>query len=129
MARDMSGDAMDRPALDTAALRCLHEQLTDLERRAKALAASKLRHDVGNAVGAAHNALELLEENSVAENAAKLLRIARRNLDLASELLDGSASNESTGLADAPPTQRSARNERNDLRRTGEGDHPDTLGL
>lgn len=120
---------MDRPALDRAALRCLHEQLADLERRGKALAASKLRHDVGNAVGAAHNALELLEENAVADNAAKLIQIARRNLDLATELLDGLAPNEAPGLADAPPEPRSAGNERNDLRGSGERDHPDTLGL
>lgn len=120
---------MDRPAMDTAALRCLHDQLADLERRGKALAASKLRHDVGNAVGAAHNALELLEENSGAGNADKLIEIARRNIDRASELLHLPAANDASGRVEPSPEPRSGGNERNDLGGSGESDHRDTLGL
>ena len=97
------------------ALKRLHDTVGDLERRARALATSILRHDVANAVGAARNALVLLGESPEPEVAARFMEIATRNVDLASRLLGG-------GTA-------SSGDQRNDLGGTSERDHRDALGL
>ena len=102
-------------------IRQLRDAVADLERRSRALGAGPLRHDVGNAVGAARNALSLLDEEG--SDGQKFLDIAQRNVARAEKLMGGA-------LADAPPRDAElGRDERDDLRRTSEGDHGDTVGF
>lgn len=99
----------------------LRDAVADLERRARSLGTGRLRHDVGNSIGAARNALSLLEETGA--DGQKFLDIAQRNVDRAEKLLGGA-------LADAPPNDAElGGNQRNDLGRARERDHGDTLGF
>jgi hypothetical protein len=99
----------------------LRDAVADLERRSRTLDSGNLRHDVGNAVGAARNALSLLDEGGA--DGQKFFDIARRNVDRAEKLLGGAS-------ASAPPRGAElGRDERNDLRRASEGDHGDTVGF
>lgn len=111
---------MDDRSSTTDELRRLRAAVDDLERRARKVSASTMRHDVTNAVGAARNALELLDECPEAEAAVRFLEMVRRNIDRATQLLGAE------GVAGEP---RSSRNERDDLRGAGEGDHRETFGL
>lgn len=84
--------------------------LTELATRARMLS-REARHDVGNAIGAARNALELIAECRDDSERKRFIEIARRNAERAERLL------------------ASARDERNDLRGTGEGDHRNAIGF
>ena len=119
---------MNRPT-DTEALRGLREQLADLEHRGRAVETRKLRHDVANAVGAARNALTLVDENPAAAEASRFIEIAHRNIERATELLRGTPSGNGIPAANAPPDARSGRNEGNDLGSADERNHRDALGL
>lgn len=100
----------------------------DLERRARTLSSSQLRHDVSNAVGAARNALQLLEEDPCSATAARFTEIARRNVALATQLLSESPFDDPRSSApDGPGIPPSSRNERDDLGGTGEREHGNTL--
>ena len=99
----------------------LRAKVEELERRSRALSSSMLRHDVANAVGAARNALVLLGEHNEPEAATRFLDMAKRNVDRAQQLL-GIDSAASSGGA-------SARDQRNDLGGTREGEDADTFGL
>ncbi len=106
---------------DSETIRRLRDAVADLERRSRTLGAGERRHDVGNAIGAARNALSLLEEGG--SDGQKFFEIAQRNVDRAQKLLGGA-------LADAPPRDAElGGDERNDLRRASEGDHGDTVGF
>lgn len=102
------------PHGDADLLRQLRGRIAEIERRAHGLVSGTLRHDVNNAVGAARNALTLLDEEAAAEP-ERFLAISRRNIERAERLL---------GDADG-----SARDERNDLGRERESNHRDAFGL
>ena len=103
-------------------IRGLREAMAELEHRLRALGHGMLKHDAGNAVGAARNALVLLDEASAGERQERFVEMARRNVDRARRLLSGE-------LADAPRALESAGNERNDLRRPREDDHGKPVGF
>ncbi len=84
--------------------------LADLAARARSLP-REARHDVGNAIGAARNALELIAECRNDSELERFIEIARRNAERAEHLL------------------ASAGDERNDLRSAGEGDHRNAIGF
>src|SRR3954447_16062523 len=121
----MTDEPMDKLSNDAESLRLLRASLDDLERRRRAVSAPAVRHDVGNGIGAARNALELFEDDPGAASAARFIQIARRNVERVAELLKQGAS----AVDDAPSSDRSGRNERNDLGGAGEREHGDTLGL
>src|SRR4051812_43068329 len=53
---------------DPESLRHFRETVIELERRVRALSSGALRHDAGNAVGAARNALALVEDGAQSAN-------------------------------------------------------------
>jgi hypothetical protein len=100
----------------------LRAAISDLEARLRSLGSGVLRHDVGNAIGAARNALVLLDEGtSRAAEQTKFVEMAERNVSRAQRLLSGE-------LADTPRSDESRRDERDDLRSESERDHRDALG-
>jgi hypothetical protein len=121
----MTDEPMGKVSNDAESLRLLRASIDDLERRGRAQSAPRLRHDIGNGIGAARNALELFDEDPGAVAAGRFIQIARRNVERVAELLKQGAS----AVDDAPSNDRSNRNERNDLGGAGEREHGDTLGL
>lgn len=103
------------PHGDADTTHLLRSEVAELEHHARSLPPGTLRHDVTNAVGAARNALALLEDEPDAVDPAHFLEIARRNIASARGLLNGQSA--------------SGGNQRDDLGRSGEGDHRDTFGL
>lgn len=89
------------------------EELADLSARARMLP-REIRHDIGNAIGAARNALELIAEYSQSPERQRFIEIARRNAERAEHLL---ASAGDPG------------NQGNDLRSASKGDHGNALGF
>lgn len=108
----VGGGAGDAESVDG-----LRATIDDLERRVRSVTGSPLRHDIGNAMGAARNALVLYDENTGTPTGERFIQIARRNVARVEELLKASAEG------------RSGRNERNDLGGAGERENRDTLGL
>lgn len=92
----------------------LRETIAALAQRSRAVTAPRVRHDVRNAIGAARNALALLDEGAPADAVARFNEILYRNLDRAERLLQ---------------SVESGRDERDDLGRTGQRDDGDPLGL
>jgi hypothetical protein len=112
---------MDDRSSTTDEVSRLRAAVGDLERRARAVAAPTMRHDLTNAVGAARNALELVGENPEPEATSRFLEMARRNIARATQLLGTEPGSAGDG--------RSARNERDDFGGTGEREHRETFGL
>ena len=132
----MTDEPMGSLPIDVEERRELRNVIAELARRGRTIRSSRLRHDMTNAVGAARNAVELLEENPSGDGAIRLLQMAQRNIDRAERLLaesDAERGVEEVGPADVVaetrPADRSARNQRNDLGGSGERDHRDTFGL
>jgi hypothetical protein len=96
---------------DDDSLRELRRTVAELERRLYSLAPGQLRHDVGNTIGAARNALSLIDED--AGDPVRLLEIAQRNVVAAERML----------------AAESGGDERDDLGSAGHRDHGSTLGL
>lgn len=92
----------------------LREAIAVLAQRGKAVTAPRVRHDVRNAIGAARNALALLDEGAPAETVARFNEILYRNLDRAERLLRSA---------------ESGRDERNDLGSASQRENGNTLGL
>jgi hypothetical protein len=86
------------------------------------------RHDIVNALGAARNALLLIDEGAQGAELERLRDIARRNVHNAEHLVRVHFNPAATRPSGAPAA-RSAGNERHDLRSPGERDHGNTLGL
>lgn len=95
---------------DPAAVERFRGVLADLAGRARELPADA-RHDIGNAVGAARNALELIAESRGKPERARFVEIALRNAERAERLLT------------------SCGNERNDLGGPSKGNHRDAFGF
>jgi hypothetical protein len=111
----------------------LRERIAELERQARAITDANARHDVTNSVGAARNALILLDEGEDEGQAARFVEIARRNVEHAEAMLApraGEPGRRDTARETAREASReSAGDERNDLGRQGERDHRDAFGL
>jgi hypothetical protein len=98
---------------DEDALANLKQSVTELERRLRELGSGSLRHDVSNTIGAARNALSLLDEDAGSSDPARFVEIAQRNIQQAERLL----------------ANESGRNEGNDLGRASERDNGSTFSL
>lgn len=96
---------------DPESRRCFRERLADLECRA-AKRTGSVKHDAANAIGAARNALALIEDDADTGSRRRFAEIAQRNIAQAERLLGDSGGNE-----------------RNDLGSAGDRDHRDALGL
>jgi len=112
---------MDLSPDDAESVHRFREAVADLEKRARSLAAGALRHDVGNAVGAARNALALVEDTAQNADRVRFVEIARRNADRANELLRRASPASESEAGDVTPGQRSGSDERDDLRGSREG--------
>jgi hypothetical protein len=98
---------------DPASVDRFREILAELSARARQLPTEQ-RHDAGNSVGAARNALELILESRGNPERVRFIEIAIRNMQRAETLISSSGS---------------AGNQRNDLGRSGKGDNGNTLGF
>jgi hypothetical protein len=121
----------DRPPPSDAlkSLEPLRERIAELERRARAITDANARHDVTNSVGAARNALILLDEGEDEGQAARFVEIARRNVEHAEAMLGPRAGDAGRRDTARETPRDSAGDERNDLGRQGERDHRDAFGL
>lgn len=116
--------------LDEESSRRLRVTIQELERRGRALSSSQVRHDVSNAVGAARNALQLLDENPNAPAADRLVQIALRNVQRAEHLLEaGTPGADDVAREPVSPPDRSSGNQRDNLGGASERDHRDAFGL
>jgi hypothetical protein len=104
-------------------LRSLRDRITELERKARGVVGAKARHDVTNALGAARNAIILLDEGEDDGKAARFVEIAQRNVAQAEAILNPAP------RGDEPEREPSAGDKRDDLRGSGERDDRDAFGL
>lgn len=107
----------------SASLRSLRDRIAELERKAQNVSEAQARHDITNALGAARNAIILLDEGENEGKAARFAEIARRNVAQAEAMLNPAP------RGDEPERASSAGDQRNDLGSSGERDNRDTLGL
>jgi hypothetical protein len=105
----------------SASLRSLRHQIAELERQARTLSDATTRHDVTNALGAARNAIIMLDEGEDEGRAARFVEIAERNVRQAQAMIHRGGND--------PGRRESVGDQRNDLGREGERDHPDAFGL
>jgi hypothetical protein len=112
--RALSSDA-------AASLPSLRDRIGELERQVRTLSDATARHDVANALGAARNAIIMLDEGEDEGKAARFVEIAQRNVRRAEAMIHP--------RGDEPERPESGGDARNDLRREGERDHRDAFGL
>ncbi len=112
---------------DLAPLHSLRARITELEQRARALLDPTMRHDITNALGAARNAIILIDEGEEEPTASRFAEIARRNVERAEATLQTSAPAREADAGSS--TGASAGDQRNDLGGTREGDNRDAFGL
>ena len=109
--------AGERTTRDTSHVNGYRQRLAELERKARS-ASRDARHDIVNDLGAARNALQLVDEGADAGERERFEAMARRNIEHAEKLLGSDASAKVSG-----------RDERNDLGGPGERDHGDSAAL
>lgn len=115
----------DRAANSNASssLRSLRDRIAELERRARGVVEANVRHDVSNALGAARNAIILLDEGEDEGKSARFVEIARRNVAQAEAMLNPAP------RGDGPECEPSGGDQRNDLGSSGERDNRDAFGF
>jgi hypothetical protein len=127
----MTGRADHFDFHDDDSLRRFRAELADLEQRAQGLSRDA-RHDVTNSLGAARNAVILIEEGAQGAERERFVEIAKRNVRHADHLIRAMHADAGANAGAAPaegPVGDSARDERNDFRRPGEDDHRDAIGF
>ena len=107
----------------SASLRSLGDRIAELERKARSVVDAKVRHDVTNALGAARNAIILLDEGENEGKSARFVEIAHRNVAQAEAMLNPAP------RADEPERESSAGDKRNDLGSASERDNRDSFGF
>jgi hypothetical protein len=117
----------DRASNPEVPLRALRDRIAELEREARSISDANARHDVTNALGAARNAIIMLDEGENESKAARFVEIAQRNVRQAEAMIHPRG--DEPARPARPEARDSGGDEGDDLGRMGERDDRDGFGL